>query len=234
MMNTIRKTVVSGNLRPRWPKTRVVRWLEWGAVPAIVGLWLPDWAGAYIAEASGTPASLPGIAIPPLLLFVGALVLLKACAEGIRDMGRHYRNLRIAGALAVGFAGLSLPAAALRHATGGDPWFAAEILAIVLAAFFATGFFWFTIAKVAEITLETRTELTRQAVLAFAVLSLLSGLATAGVILADGPGWPALLRATLILFTLTFLLCRYAVHCYKTQRSIGASFARQPDQQFWV
>jgi len=233
-MTTTRKKVISGNLKPRWPKPRVVRWLEWGAVPAILGLWLPDWSGAYIAEATGEASLLPGFAFPPVLTFVGALILLKACWEGIRDMGAHYRRLRVSGLLALGFAGLSLPAHFLRGGTGGDPWFAAEILAIGLAAFFATGFFWFTIAKVAEITVETRTEITKSAVLAFNLFALASGGATVVAILADSALWPGLLRSTLVLFTLAFALCRYAVHCYKTQKSIGASFATAPDEQFWV
>jgi hypothetical protein len=233
-MTTTRKKVVSGNLQPRWPKPRVVRWLEWGAVPAIAGLWLPDWAGAYIAEADGGAWTLPGVAFPPVLTFLGAVILLKACWEGIRDMGRHYRGLRISGGLALAFAGASLPLHFLRTGTGGDPWFAAEILAIGLAAFFATGFFWFTIAKVAEITVETRTEITKTAVLAVNAAALAAGAVTVATILFDSPLWPDLLRATVALFTVAFLLCRYAVHCYKTQRSIGASFVAAPDQQFWV
>jgi len=233
-MSTTKKTVVSGFIQPRWTKPRVVKWLEVGAIPAIVGLWLPDWSGAYIAEASGTESLLPGFAFPPVLVFIGAVILLKACWEGIRDMGWHFTGLRISGIVAVVLAGLSLPLHYLRSGTGGDPYFAAEILSIGLAAFFATGFFWFTIAKVAEITVETRTEITRIAVLAVNFVALAAGAATVIAILFNSDLWPDLLRGTLVLFTVAFLLCRYAVHCYKTQKSIGATFAVAPDQQFWV
>ena len=233
-MSATKKSVVSGFIRPRWPKPRVVKWLEIGAVPAILGLWLPDWAGGYIAEATGNAPLLPGFAFPPVLVFVGAVILLKACWEGIRDMGWHYTGLRISGILAVVLAGLSLPLHFLRSGTGGDLWFAGEILAIGLAAFFATGFFWFTIAKVAEITVESRTETTKIAVLVFNFLALAAGGATVIAIALNSAVWPPLLRATLALFTVAFGLCRYAVHCYKTQKSIGATFVAAPDDQFWV
>jgi len=233
-MSTTKKTVVSGFIRPRWPKPKVVQWLEVGAIPAILGLWLPDWSGGYIAEASGGAPPLSGFAFPPVLVYVGAVILLKACWEGIRDMGWHYTGLRVSGILAVALAGLSLPLHFLRGGTGGDWWFAGEILSIGLAAFFATGFFWFTIAKVAEITVETRTEVTKIAVLVFDVLALATGGATVIAIALDSAAWPVLLRATLALFTVAFGLCRYAVHCYKTQKSIGATFVTAPDEQFWV
>jgi len=233
-MSTTRKKVVSGFIRPRWPKPKVVKWLEVGAIPAILGLWLPDWAGGYIAGALGGQPPLPGFAFPPVLVYVGAVILLKACWEGIRDMGWHYLGLRISGILAVALAGLSLPLHFLRTGTGGDLWFAAEILSIGLAAFFATGFFWFTIAKVAEITVETRTEFTKIAVLVFNFTALAAGGATVIAIALDSEKWPLLLRATLVLFTIAFAFCRYAVHCYKTQKSIGATFVEAPDEQFWV
>jgi hypothetical protein len=233
-MSTTKKKVISGFIQPRWPKPRVVKWLEVGAIPAILGLWLPDWSGAYIAEAGGGASLLPGFAFPPVLVFIGAVILLKACWEGIRDMGWHFTGLRISGILAVILAGLSLPLHFLRSGTGGDPYFAAEILSIGFAAFFATGFFWFTIAKVAEITVETRTEVTRIAVLSVNVVALVAGGLTVVAIVVDSSLWPSLLRGTLALFTVAFLLCRYAVHCYKTQKSIGATFASAPDQQFWV
>jgi hypothetical protein len=43
-----------------------------------------------------------------------------------------------------------------------------------------------------------------------------------------------LLRAGVVLLTIDFALCRYGVHCYKTQTSIGAAFRRNPDDQFWA
>jgi hypothetical protein len=233
-MSTTKKKVVSGFIRPRWPKPKVVKWLEIGAVPAILGLWLPDWSGAYIVEAAGGGTPIPGFAFPPLLVYIGALILLKACWEGIRDMGWHYTGLRISGILAVTLAGVSLPLHFLRNGTSGDLWFAGEILSIGLAAFFATGFFWFTIAKVAEITVETRTQVTKIAVLVFNFLALAAGGATVIAIALDSALWTVLLRATLVLFTIAFGFCRYAVYCYKTQQSIGATFVTNPDEQFWV
>lgn len=229
-----KKKVVSGFIQPRWPRPKVVQWLEVGAIPAILGLWLPDWAGGYIAEARGLEPAWWAPAFPPLLVYVGALILLKACWEGIRDMGWHYRSLQVSGILAVLFAGLSLPAHFLRNGTTGDLWFGLEILAIGLAAFFATGFFWFTIAKVAEITTETRTVLTKIAVLVFNFGALAAGGTTVIAIWLGIPEWTLLLRLTIGLFTVAFAFCRYAVHCYKTQTSIGATFAEAPDEQFWV
>lgn len=229
-MAIVKKRVVSGSLRSRWPKLRVVRWLELGAIPAIVGLWLPDWSGAY----SGQPAWLGAIpAFPPVVTYVGAVVLLKACAEGIKDMGGHYCGLRISGGLALTFAGASLP---LHFLIPRAPqlFLALTILAVGLAAFFATGFFWFTIAKVAEITVERRTERTKLAVAVVDLFALGLGATTVLLVLAGDPRWPVALRATLVAFTVAFLLCRYAVHCYKTQRSIGATFSADPAEQFWV
>lgn len=150
-----------------------------------------------------------------------------------RDMGTHYRGLRISGGLALAFAAASLP---LHHAIPHAPraLLALTVLSIGLAAFFATGFFWFTIAKVAEITVERRTERTRQAVAVVAVSALALGAGTVLLVLAGDPRWPLALRAAVAAFTAAFLLCRYAVHCYKTQRSIGATFTADPAEQFWV
>ncbi len=105
---------------------------------------------------------------------------------------------------------------------------------IGLAAFFATGFFWFTIAKVAEISVETRTEVTKYAVLVLDILALALGALTVVSILVGSNGWPTALRLTVLTFTVAFLFCRYAVYCYKTQRSIGADFVAPPEEQFWV
>lgn len=226
----VKKRVVNGSLRPRWPKPRVVRWLELGAIPAIAGLWIPDWAGAYAGKAAWL-AAVP--AFPPVVTYAGAVILLKACAEGIKDMGVHYRALRISGGLALAFAVVSLP---LHFLVTALPrvGLALTLLSIGLAAFFATGFFWFTIAKVAEITVEVRTARTRQAVAVAGVAGLLLGGATVVGVLLDDLRWPLLLRATVAAFTVAFGLCRYGVHCYKTQRSIGATFSADPAEQFWA
>lgn len=233
MTSATKKKVISGAIAPRWPKTRVVRWLELGAIPALVGLWFPDWVGGY-AQAFGAGTALPfRIAFPPLLTYVGAVILLVGCAQGIRRMGWHFWALTVLGALAVGFAGLSV---ALHFGLGPDPdaTFALLVLSIGLAAFFASGVLWLTIAKVAEITTETRTTLTKQVVLAGAILGLGSIVIGAVQVLSGSETWPIWLRIAVGLFSVTFVACRYGVYCYKTQRSIGAAFVRRPEEQFWI
>lgn len=222
-----KKQIISGTIQPRWPKDRVVHWLELGAIPAVVGLWFPDWIGAYLPLAAWHIPPRLG-AFPPLLAYAGVLVLLKACYEGIRDMGWHFRGVQISGGLALVFAVVSV----IAQLAGFFPW---AIAAAGGAAFFAAGFFWFTTGKIAQITQETRTAVTFQAEWALAVVSVVvfsvgawqygSGAFAAAAV------W---LRVGVVLFTLTFLACRYAVHCYKTQTSIGARFAVDPDEQYWV
>lgn len=233
-MEAYKKNVIPGSIKPRWKKSRVVRWLEIGAIPAIVGMWLPDWAGQYIHKMSGTDYVFPpSLAFPPVVVYVGALILWKACLEGAKDMGWHYKGIQISGALAVTCAGLSVVSSFFIQ-PGSTVAFAVTILFIGLAAFFATGFFWFTIAKVAEITVETRTEVTKRVVLILDILALALGGITVLSILADSGNWPMLLRLTVFVFTVAFLFCRYAVYCYKTQQSIGADFTAPPEEQFWV
>lgn len=233
-METLKKKVIDGRIKPRWKKTRVVKWLEIGAIPAIVGMWFPDWGGQYIHKISGADYIFPPfLAFPPLVVYVGALILWKACLEGVKDMGWHYRGVQISGTLAVTCAGLSV----ISHffiQPGSAVAFAITILFIGLAAFFATGFFWFTIAKVAELSIETRTEVTKKVVLALDIAALALGAWTVLSILTGAENWPILLRLTVFVFTAAFLFCRYAVYCYKTQKSIGADFAAPPEEQFWV
>lgn len=233
-MEEYKKKVISGSINPRWPKPRVVTWLERGAIPAIVGMWIPDWAGQYLHKISGTDYIFPPtLAFPPLVVYIGALMLWKACLEGVKDMGWHYNGVKISGALAVLFAGLSVIAHFFTQ-PGLNVAFAVTVLCIGLAAFFATGFFWFTIAKVAEISTETRTEVTKYVVLILNISALALGAATVLSILTGSDAWPTLLRLTVAVFTAAFLFCRYAVYCYKTQKSIGAAFVKPPEEQFWV
>lgn len=233
-MEVHKKKVISGSIKPRWPKPRVVKWLEIGAIPAIIGMWIPDWAGQYIHKISGTDYIFPpSLAFPPIIVYIGALILWKACLEGVKDMGWHYKGVRISGTLAVICAVLSV----ISHffiQPGSTVAFAITVLFIGLAAFFATGFFWFTIAKVAEISTETRTEVTKYIVLVLNIAALVLGALTVLSILKGSDGWPVLLRLTVALFTVAFLFCRYAVYCYKTQKSIGATFVKPPEEQFWV
>jgi len=222
----VKKKAVSGSIDPRWPKPKVVRWLEFGAIPAIVGLWFPDWLGAY---AEGSSAYIPPLLapFPPLLTYVGAVILLIACYQGIKDMGFHFKGVIVSGALSISAAIASVAAQV----------FGLSYLSLLftgLAAVFAAGFFWFTIGKVAEITQERRTWVTWWAVAGFTVV-------TAGVYLTGlylfATGVDAgftLLRVGVALLTVTFGLCRYGVHCYKTQTSIGAGFRSDPDEQYWA
>lgn len=223
----VKKRAVSGSLEPRWPKPRVVRWMEIGAIPAVVGLWLPDWLGSYGPPgARGLSGGLP--ALPPLLTYVGAVILLVACYQGIKNMGVHFRGVIVSGALSVTFAAASLAFQLL----------GLEVLSLLctgLAAFFASGFLWFTIGKVAEISQETRTRVTWWSVAVLAVVSLgIHGFGTYAFATGSQELGLAVLRAGVLMFTLTFIACRYGVHCYKTQTSIGAGFSSAPDDQFWA
>ncbi len=148
-------------------------------------------------------------------------------------MGWHYKYARISGIMAVTCAGLSV----ISHffiQEGSTTALAITILFIGLAAFFATGFFWFTIAKVAEISTETRMVVTKYIVLIVDITAILVGAVTVLLILTGSSIWPQFLRLTVLLFTVAFFFCRYAVYCYKTQKSIGANFTVPPEEQFWV
>lgn len=232
-MAVVKKKVVSGSIKPRWPRTKVVRWLEIGAVPAILGLWIPDWVGGYahIFEATDRHRIVE-FPFPPLITYFGAVILIKACLEGIRDMGRHYRAARILGILAIAFALISIP---LHFAAAGPSyWFALEILSIGLAAFLGTGVLWITVVKVAEITMESRTRTTANFILVLNAAALVAGAGSVLKILLGAPGWPLFLRIAVALFTAAFAACRYGVHCYKTQNYIGTSFVSAPEEQYWV
>jgi len=232
-MLVVRKKVVSGSIGPRWSKAKVAKWLEIGAIPAIAGLWLPDWVGGYANFfQTGDAYHFPKIAIPPVLTYVGALILIKVCLEGIRDMGRYYRAAQILGLSAIVLALASVP---LHFAARKpDVWFALELLSIGLAAFLGGCVLWVTIAKVAEITMETRTLMTRNAVLALNSAALVTGACAVLQVLRGAPTWTGWLRAAVIFFTAAFIACRIGVHFYRTQKYIGAAFARPPEEQYWV
>lgn len=233
-MNNVSKQHITGGLKPRWPKTRVVKWLEWGAIPAVAGLWLPDWSGEYINQLTSTVSfNYNWFTVPPLVMFIGALVLLKACSEGIKNMGWHYKGVLTGGFLAIVFAVASLVFYFL-IVRNQSLFGAATVLSIILAAFFAAVFFWFTIAKVAEISAETRTGITRNLVAVFAILALFTGLASVAGIYSNNTYFPFTFRLSIGFFTICFGFCRYGVYCYKTQKSIGASFTTKPDEQFWI
>ncbi|GHU62383.1 hypothetical protein FACS189445_5340 [Spirochaetia bacterium] len=222
-----KKAAISGFIHPRWPKDRVVKWLTIGAYPTILGVWFPDWLGAY---STGTSFVIPPLlpALPPFLTYIGALLLLKATWEGIRDMGWHFRGLQIAGILCVLSAGLSLGLVLLGFKL-------ASLAAVELAFYFGVGFMWFTTLKVGEISQEHRTKITALLILIFDNITLfihIAGLVFLG--LEKTTGGFLILRLWAVSQTITFFLCVYSVHCYKTQTSIGAKFAVSPDEQFWV
>ncbi len=229
MSITIKKSV-SGSIKSRWPKPRVVKWLEIGAVPALLGLWLPDWVGGYHDLFNGIGK---WYSLPPLLTYIGAVILLVACAQGVKDMGYHYRGVLISGVSAVAFAGISV-VTHLLISRAPLVLLAATIGSSTLALFFGTVFFWFTIEKVAEITTEARTYWTGKIVAVLGITALVAGILAVVLLLTGSTFWYIAIRASVSLTTLAFAACRYGVYCYKTQKSIGATFAVPPAEQFWV
>ncbi len=225
-MQGVKKLAIPGSLAPRWTKKRVARWLEVGAVPAIVGLWWPDWVGAYAAGTSWyVPPLLP--AFPPIVIYVGAVALLVGCFQGVKGMGSHFRGVVVSGGLGVAAASSSIAA----H-LAGEP--VAALALTGFAAVFVTAALWFTIGKVAEITEETRTRVTWIAIAAATPVAAGVYLAGVAAFAANSSAGVALMRAGIVVLTGVFALCRYGVHCYKTQTSIGASFGTNPDEQFWA
>jgi hypothetical protein len=223
----VKKKAVSGFIKPRWTKDRVVKYLERGAVPTILGLWWPDWLGAYAGGASFViPPPVP--VLPPLLTYIGAVFLLLGCFQGIKNMGYHFRGLKITGVLTVFSAALSLVFVFV-------PGLKVLSLAFSgLAGYFGAGFMWFTISKVHEISQERRAKNTALAILVFDQITLLIYAAGLILLVLNNPaaGY-LLLRAGVVSLTMTFFFCRYAVFVYKTQTSIGAKFAQAPDVQYW-
>jgi len=227
MSQTVKKKkAVSGWINPRWPKERVAHWLEIGTIPAVVGLWLPDWVGAYAGSSYfNLPAFIPPL--PPLVTYVGALILLKASFEGIRNMGYHFKGLLVSGGLALSFAALSLVVQLL-----GFGLFSLALTG--LAAFFAVGYLWFTVGKVWEITQEKRTQFTWHSIWIGSMLTLGVYLFALWLLFRGESSGYLWLRVAVGLLTVVFFLCRYGVYCYKTQTSIGARFQVAPDDQFWI
>ena len=221
-----KKKAVSGWIKPRWPKERVAKWLEIGAIPAVIGLWFPDWIGGFAgSDAFLIPPLLPFA--PPFLTYIGALILLKACYEGIRNMGLHFKGLLISGALTLAAAGASVVLWLLKLPV-------ATLALIGFAAFFAAGYLWFTIGKVWEITQETRAQITWHAIWIGSMISAVVYLFGIYQLAAGGALGVLWLRIGVALFTAVFFVCRYGVHIYKTQKSIGARFEQAPDDQFWT
>jgi len=127
----VKKKAVSGSIDPRWPKPKVVKWLEIGAIPAIIGLWFPDWLGAY---GQGSFPYIPPLLapFPPLVVYVGAVILIIGCYQGVKDMGFHFKGVVVSGGLGVLFALGSVVAQLF-----GQSYL--SLLLTGLAAVFATG-----------------------------------------------------------------------------------------------
>ena len=223
-MSQTKKKAVSGWIKPRWPKERVTKWLEFGAIPAVIGLWFPDWIGGFAGDSA---FHIPLPFMPPFLTYIGALILLKACYEGIRNMGLHFKGLLISGGLALSAAGASVVLWLLKMPV-------ATLTLIGLAAFFAAGYIWFTIGKVWEITQETRAHVTWHAIWIGSVIAAAAYLLGISQLAAGGASGVLWLRIGVALFTAVFFICRYGVHIYKTQQSIGARFEQTPDDQYWA
>lgn len=174
-----------------------------------------------------------GFVFPPVITFIGAVILFKGCSEGIKNMGWHYKVAVWSGWIAIVFAGLSL---LWNFLIQQNPviFIALTILSIGLAAFFATGILWLTILKVAEISVETRITRTGNIILVLGITALISGAVAVVLIYFQHQLLVFFLRLTVVLFTIVFGFCRYGVYCYKTQKSIGAGFTSPPDEQFWI
>lgn len=222
----VKKKAVSGSIDPRWPKPKVVKWLEVGAVPAIAGLWFPDWLGAY---AEGSAPHIPPLLapFPPLLVYIGAIILIIGCYQGVKGMGAAFKGVVVSGALAVLFATASVVTQLLQQSN-------VALLFTGFAAISATGALWFTIDKVADITQETRTRFTWRAIAVLTPLTAVVYLTGLYIFATGGATGFAIMRIGVALLTVTFGACRYGVHCYKTQTSIGAGFRSDPSEQYWA
>lgn len=228
-MPVLEKKQLSGFINPRWMKPRCVRYWEIGAIPCILGVWIPDFVGQYERLMAGEA----NYAFPPFITYVGALFLWAACAHAIEKMGNHYTFVMAGGGAAVTLAALSV----VFHfmiTPGNYTMLALTVLCIGLCAYAATSMFYFTIAKAAEIGMETRMARDQLLVLAVNHAAILAGAVSVVAIYYASPLWPALLRLTVALFTLAWIGCRLAVYFFKVDKSIGVFFAKPPDEQFWV
>ena len=228
-MAVLEKKQLSGFINPRWMKPRCVRYWEIGAIPCILGVWLPDFVGQYALKIVGEPNH----AFPPILTYIGALFLFAACAHAIEKMGLHYNVVIIMGYSAIALAGISV----VLHfmiTPGNYTMLALTVLSIGLCAYAATTMFYMTITKAAELGMETRMKRDQIAVLILNNAAILVGAASVAAIYMQSDIWETLLRLCVILFTLAWIACRTAVYYFKTDKSIGVFFAKPPDEQFWI
>ncbi len=228
-MAVLEKKQMSGFINPRWMKPKCVRFWEIGAIPCILGVWMPDFVGQYALKIAGQPNH----AFPPFITYVGALFLFAACAHAIEAMGWHYKVVMISGWSAIGLAGLSV----ILHfmiSPGNYVMLALTVLSIGLCAYAATTMFYATISKAAELGMETRMANDQKIVFLLNHAAILLGAITVVTILMQSPIWVPLLRLTVVLFTCAWIACRMGVYFFKTDKSIGVPFAQPPDEQFWV
>lgn len=228
-MAILEKKQLSGFINPRWMKPRCVRYWEIGAIPAILGLWMPDFVGQYALKMAGND----NYAFPPFLTYVGALFLFAACAHAIENMGTHYKLMMAGGWSAIALAALSV----LLHLAlkpGDYGLFAILVLCIGLCAYAATMMFYFTISKAAEIGMETRMENTRKAVMILGHAALAVGALSVVAVYLESSLWIPLLRTAVVLFSITWIACRIGVYFFKEDKSIGVTFVKPPNEQFWI
>ncbi|MEK6815014.1 MAG: hypothetical protein AABY65_09785 [Nitrospirota bacterium] len=228
-MATLVRKQVSGFEQPRWMKPKCVRYLEVGAIPTIFGVWIPDFVGQYALKVSGQESA----AMPPLITYAGALILWAGCAHAIEKMGVQYKRMMVSGAAAVVLALMSV----FLHfgvVPGDKLMLALFFLSIGLCAYAATFMFYFTIAKAAELGMESRMTRIRDMVFWTNNVALFVGALSIGAILLSSPSWVPLMRGSVLLFTVAWLFCRLAVYYFKTDKSLGVFFAKPPSEQFWV
>lgn len=227
-MATLVRKQVSGFQQPRWMKPKCVRYLEVGAIPVIFGVWIPDFVGQYALKFSGQESN----AMPPIITYAGALVLWAGCAHAIEKMGVEYKRMMMSGAAAVALAVVSV----LLHfgvGPGEKLMLSLFVLSVGLCAYAATLMFYFTIAKAAELGVESRMTRVRDAVFWTNNAALFVGALSIGAILLNSNLWVPFLRGSVLLFTVAWLLCRLAVYYFKTDKSLGVFFAKPPAEQFW-
>ncbi|VAX23816.1 hypothetical protein MNBD_NITROSPINAE04-2584 [hydrothermal vent metagenome] len=229
-MAVLEKKQMSGFIQPRWMKAKCVRFWEIGAIPAILGLWFPDFVGQYAHMMAGEA----NYAFPPVITYVGALFLFAACVHAIEDMGIHFKVATVCGWVMIAFAGLSVVFHFMITPENINIMLALTILCIGLAAYMATTMFYAVIAKAAELGMETRMIMDRNVVLVFNHAAILAGAASVVAIYLQADIWLILLRLCVILFTVAWIACRTAVYFFKTDNSLGVFFTKPPDEQFWV
>lgn len=230
-MSIVEEKVVSKVICPRWTPARATRWVQIGAVGVIAGLWLPDWVGAYIAQSHGRSCLL-ALPFPPVLAYLGAVILCKGCLEGIRDMGWHFRAARAMTSLA---AWLAVASFGWQFAADDNGCRLAMLQASIgLTMFCVACVPLLTMAKLAERG-EVRTGIAWEAALALNVAAMAATACAAVSVLSNGP-WDLWLRLAVLHFSAAILAGSYGISNYRTKPTFDAAWAIVPDDDdlFWV